>query len=78
MRCIGKTTLARRVYENEAVIKSFTKRIWIYVSDDFNINRILSQMIEVLVTSKADLSSTEALTQKLQDNIKGDKVSACA
>ncbi|GAB2271473.1 hypothetical protein Dimus_006312 [Dionaea muscipula] len=70
---IRKTTLARRVYENEAVIKSFTKRIWIYVSDDFNINRILSQMIEVLATSKADLSSTEALTQKLHDNMGGAK-----
>ncbi|GAB2271485.1 hypothetical protein Dimus_006324 [Dionaea muscipula] len=30
-------------------------------------------MIEVLVTSKADLSSTEALTQKLQDNMEGAK-----
>ncbi|GAB2271522.1 hypothetical protein Dimus_006357 [Dionaea muscipula] len=68
---IGKTTLARRVYENEAVIKSFTERIWIYVSDNFNINRILSQMIEVLAKSKPDLSSTEALTKKLQDHMGG-------
>ncbi|GAB2303488.1 hypothetical protein Dimus_037478 [Dionaea muscipula] len=68
---IGKTTLAKRIYENEAVIKSFTERIWIYVSDNFNINRILSQMIEVLAKSKPDLSSTEALTKKLQDHMGG-------
>ncbi|GAB2271457.1 hypothetical protein Dimus_006294 [Dionaea muscipula] len=30
-------------------------------------------MIEVLATSKADLSSTEALTQKLHDNMGGAK-----
>ncbi|GAB2271502.1 hypothetical protein Dimus_006339 [Dionaea muscipula] len=70
---IGKTTLARRVYENEAMIESFTERIWIYVSDDFNINRILSQMVEVLAKSKSDLSSTEALTKKLQDHMGGAK-----
>ncbi|GAB2271500.1 hypothetical protein Dimus_006338 [Dionaea muscipula] len=70
---IGKTTLARRVYENEAVIESFAERIRIYVSDDFNINRILSQMVEVLTKSKPDLSSTEALTKKLQDHMGGTK-----
>ncbi|GAB2271515.1 hypothetical protein Dimus_006350 [Dionaea muscipula] len=70
---IGKTTLARRVYENEKVIESFTegKRIWIYVSDDFNINRILSQMVEVLAKSKSDLSSAEALIKKLQEDYMG-------
>ncbi|GAB2271531.1 hypothetical protein Dimus_006365 [Dionaea muscipula] len=68
---IGKTTLARRIYENEAMIESFTERIWIYVSDDFNINRILSRMVEFLATSKPDLSTAEALIKKLQQHMGG-------
>ncbi|GAB2293282.1 hypothetical protein Dimus_027486 [Dionaea muscipula] len=70
---IGKTTLARWIYENEAIIESFLERILIHVSYDFNINKILNQIIEIFTKSNPDLSSTEALTKKLQDQIGGTK-----
>ncbi|GAB2303489.1 hypothetical protein Dimus_037479, partial [Dionaea muscipula] len=70
---IGKSTLARRVYENEKVKESFNERIRIYVSVDFNINRILSQMVEVCVESKPKLSNIEVLTKKLSGHMGGKK-----
>ncbi|VVA34063.1 PREDICTED: putative disease resistance [Prunus dulcis] len=53
MAGLGKTTLAKSVYNNNSVKKYFEKRIWVCVSDPFNINVILICMLESLDPSKA-------------------------
>ncbi|XP_059436544.1 disease resistance protein RPM1-like [Corylus avellana] len=41
---IGKTTLAKKVYENESVKGHFDCRVWITVSQSYNVQKILMSM----------------------------------
>ncbi|XP_028054806.1 disease resistance protein RGA2-like, partial [Camellia sinensis] len=41
---VGKTTLARLVYNDDAVKDHFQRRIWISVNFNFNLDRILQEM----------------------------------
>ena len=43
---IGKTTLAKKVYENELVKGHFDCRVWITVSQSYNVQKILMSMIK--------------------------------
>ena len=43
---IGKTTLAKKVYKNELVKGHFDYRVWIMVSQSYNIQKILMSMIK--------------------------------
>ncbi|KAK1364492.1 putative disease resistance protein RGA3 [Heracleum sosnowskyi] len=69
----GKTTLARMVYNKDAVIKMFSKRMWVTVSDDFDFMKILNQMVVSLTSNTSELGNTEGLIKHLQKNLKGEK-----
>jgi disease resistance protein RPM1 len=49
---IGKTTLAKKVYENESVKGHFDCRVWITVSQSYNMQKILMSMIEQIYHEK--------------------------
>ncbi|XP_028125719.1 disease resistance protein RGA2-like [Camellia sinensis] len=52
---IGKTTLAQLVYNNKTVVKHFgDQRMWICVSDDFIVPKLLNQMVQSLTGDKFD------------------------
>uniref|UniRef100_A0A803LV46 Uncharacterized protein n=1 Tax=Chenopodium quinoa TaxID=63459 RepID=A0A803LV46_CHEQI len=67
---VGKTTIARRLYEHDG---HFDKKIWICVSEDFKVDRLLNEMVEHLTSSKCDLTNTGALTNNLEQQLKGKK-----
>ncbi|XP_027064085.1 putative disease resistance protein RGA3 [Coffea arabica] len=67
----GKTTLAQLVLKNECVVKHFDKIIWVCVSDDFKVERLLNKMLPSPEAKSADTTNTEALVRKLQENLKG-------
>ncbi|KAL2929569.1 putative disease resistance protein RGA3 [Bienertia sinuspersici] len=70
---LGKTTLARRLYHHEQVDRHFGKnKVWICVSEDFNIVRIFKIMLESL-SYNYGLSDNGAITNKLQEKLKGEK-----
>ncbi|KAL3498853.1 hypothetical protein ACH5RR_041585 [Cinchona calisaya] len=66
----GKTTLAQLVYNNDEVVRHFEKRIWICVSDNFKVERLLNEMLESLTRNKVEMTNTETLVNKLQENLK--------
>ncbi|KAL3498849.1 hypothetical protein ACH5RR_041581 [Cinchona calisaya] len=66
----GKTTLAQLVYNNDEVVRHFEKRIWICVSDDFKVERLLNEMLQSLTGNKVEMTNREALVNKLQENLK--------
>ncbi|KMT00210.1 hypothetical protein BVRB_1g020250 [Beta vulgaris subsp. vulgaris] len=72
---VGKTTLARRLYEDQKVNEHFRKKkMWICVSEDFNVERLLKEMVESLTsTTKCDLANTDAIIKKLQGELKGER-----
>lgn len=42
---IGKTTLARKIFNDERIKTKFPKRIWLYVSKNYAENDLLSKII---------------------------------
>ncbi|XP_028943844.1 putative disease resistance RPP13-like protein 1 [Malus domestica] len=42
---VGKTTLARHVYDDDAT-KEFSLKVWVSVSDDFNLERVTKAILE--------------------------------
>ncbi|KAL2892983.1 putative disease resistance protein RGA3, partial [Bienertia sinuspersici] len=69
---LGKTTLARRLYYHKQVDTRFGKKAWICVSEDFEIVNILKKMLELVTLHNHGLSDIEAITNKLQEKLKGE------
>ncbi|KAL6136481.1 hypothetical protein ACLB2K_061776 [Fragaria x ananassa] len=69
---LGKTTLAKLVYNERAIGTHFDKRIWVCVSNTFEVDTILSLMVESL-TKKAGMKSRDALLQVLREEITGKR-----
>ncbi|XP_027119417.1 disease resistance protein RGA2-like [Coffea arabica] len=73
MAGIGKTTLARFVYNDNDVVNHFDVRIWSWVSKESNIFRILKHMLEFLTYHPVDEMSIETVLLKLLERLKGKK-----
>lgn len=63
---LGKTTLAQLIYNDSKICESFDKRVWVSVSEDFDLARMTRAIIESI--SKKPCAFSE-LT-KLQDILK--------
>ncbi|XP_042495050.1 disease resistance protein RPP13-like [Macadamia integrifolia] len=48
---IGKTTLARRVYNDPTIVEHFPCRLWIQVSSDYKLEELLQNIIEQIKRS---------------------------
>ncbi|TYJ44801.1 hypothetical protein E1A91_A02G009100v1 [Gossypium mustelinum] len=75
MAGIGKTTLARLVYHDVDVERRFDVRFWVCVSDDFNVKRILREMLEhdMNYQQTSIPQNLNALTAKLKGKIEQAK-----
>ncbi|CDP03415.1 unnamed protein product [Coffea canephora] len=71
---IGKTTLARQVFNDPKIVNHFAKRIWVCVSDDFDVDRLFDFMLESLGGQKPG-GGVRQLEAKVQDlkNLLDDK-----
>ncbi|KEH19080.1 disease resistance protein (TIR-NBS-LRR class), putative [Medicago truncatula] len=71
---IGKTTLARFVYNDVEVQKHFEKKMWVCVSSNFDVKTIVKKMLESLIDRKIDDKlSFEYIQQKLHENLTGER-----
>ncbi|XP_074296987.1 putative disease resistance protein RGA1 [Silene latifolia] len=71
---LGKTALARRVYDHQNINTHFgDSKVWICVSENFNIIRILNEMAEAVTSNKQDLSNKDGIIRKLEAELKGRK-----
>ncbi|XP_059436530.1 putative disease resistance RPP13-like protein 3 [Corylus avellana] len=57
---LGKTTLAKKIYNNDHIKSHFYCRTWVYVSQDFKTRELL---LEIL---KSHMSISDELTRKLE------------
>ncbi|KAJ4844097.1 hypothetical protein Tsubulata_006485 [Turnera subulata] len=69
---LGKTTLAKLVVKAVEEKSLFNKKIWVCVSQDFNIQRILGEMYENL-EGRSMMSNLDAIERRLQDNLEGKR-----
>ncbi|XP_008240993.1 PREDICTED: putative disease resistance protein RGA1 [Prunus mume] len=71
---LGKTTLAKLLYNDERVVRNFELRMWVYVSVDFDLIRITKEILSsALDTEISDKLSIDQLQGKLRDALKDKK-----
>ncbi|KAL5735589.1 hypothetical protein ACOSQ2_030377 [Xanthoceras sorbifolium] len=69
---IGKTTLAQKVFNDEAV-KDFYPKAWTCVSDDFDVLRISKAILESITRSPCHLNGLDAVQNELKEAVAGKK-----
>ncbi|XP_058721408.1 putative disease resistance RPP13-like protein 1 [Vicia villosa] len=69
---MGKTTLARLVYNEDKVQKCFELKAWVYVSNPFDITRLTKEILEQF-NSSPNSESLEILQRQLQHTVTGKK-----
>ncbi|KAJ0672874.1 putative P-loop containing nucleoside triphosphate hydrolase, leucine-rich repeat domain superfamily [Helianthus annuus] len=68
---VGKTTLARLVYEEQQVKDHFDLKAWVCVSDEFDTVRISKEIFQSMANK--EVSDFNRLQEALKDHVKGKK-----
>ncbi|GLT33430.1 hypothetical protein SLA2020_080240 [Shorea laevis] len=70
---IGKTTLARLIYNDDKLKGRFALKAWVCVSEHFDVDRITRAILEQVTTGNCDKKELTSLQEKLQDELSGKK-----
>nr|UBY06899.1 NBS-LRR disease resistance protein [Dasypyrum villosum] len=70
---LGKTTLAKMVYNDQGVQQHFELKMWHCVSDNFDVIALLKYIIELAGSGRFDMPDTIELLQKKLEQIIGQK-----
>ncbi|PON94773.1 NB-ARC domain, LRR domain containing protein [Trema orientale] len=70
---MGKTTLAQLVYNDERVVEHFELKIWVCVSDDFDVKRLVKAILESETGSACEALELDPLQKRLQDVLRRKK-----
>uniref|UniRef100_A0A7N2MU19 Disease resistance protein RGA3 n=2 Tax=Quercus lobata TaxID=97700 RepID=A0A7N2MU19_QUELO len=73
MAGLGKTTIAKLVYNHELVKRHFDKTIWVCISDDFNDKRILREALESLTHNSSTLENKNTILECLKKELQGKR-----
>ncbi|KAJ0672867.1 putative P-loop containing nucleoside triphosphate hydrolase, leucine-rich repeat domain superfamily [Helianthus annuus] len=68
---VGKTTLARFVYDEQLVKEHFDLKAWVCVSDEFDTVRISKEIFQSMANK--EVSDFNRLQESLKDHVKGKK-----
>jgi len=71
---LGKTTLAKLLYNDMRVRKSFDRFAWVYVSENFDITKITRDIITSLTKNSCEYTELGYLRRKLTQEIKDKRV----
>ncbi|GLT45139.1 hypothetical protein SLA2020_189920 [Shorea laevis] len=64
---LGKTTLAQAVRNDEQIKNYFGEIMWVCVSDDFDVDRILIEMLESLTGNSGAVKNKDTVIQKIRE-----------
>ncbi|KAL2924166.1 putative disease resistance protein RGA4 [Bienertia sinuspersici] len=68
---MGKTTLAKQVYENKRVASHFNERMWIFDLEGFNIKTVLNLMVKGLRKGNYEDASRQTAIETLREHLGG-------
>ncbi|XP_068343536.1 putative disease resistance protein RGA3 [Pyrus communis] len=66
---LGKTTLAKSIFNDDAIRTPFEEKMWVCVSDTSDVNSILNRMLESLKSDRTGLTSRQALLDDLTERL---------
>ncbi|KAL7188012.1 hypothetical protein ACSBR1_037952 [Camellia fascicularis] len=70
---LGKTTLAQMVFNDERVKHHFDLKIWVYVSQDFDVKRVIKATIESANGNACEAVDLDSLQRRLHDMLNGKR-----
>ncbi|XP_021288426.1 putative disease resistance protein RGA1 [Herrania umbratica] len=70
---LGKTSLAQSVYNDATVENFFKPRIWVCVSEEFDVCIIFKKILKSIVGGKVDDLDLDQIQRQLEDNLKGQR-----
>ncbi|KAK4551129.1 hypothetical protein RGQ29_032520 [Quercus rubra] len=70
---LGKTTLAQFVFNAEEIKNHFEKKLWVCVSDDFDVKIIVEKILECAKEKKPERLEMNTLINDLQKEIDGKR-----
>ncbi|GKV47266.1 hypothetical protein SLEP1_g54180 [Rubroshorea leprosula] len=70
---LGKTTLARLVYNDEKLKGMFGLKAWACISEQFDVLRITRSILEQVTGKKCDLEDLSSLQDRLKEKFSGRK-----
>ncbi|XP_044465072.1 putative disease resistance protein RGA4 [Mangifera indica] len=70
---LGKTTLSKMVYNDEMVRRHFELRMWVCVSDDFDVNRLMKEIIYSATHEDCAKLKADEIPKRLQEILGGRK-----
>ncbi|KAL5994670.1 hypothetical protein ACLOJK_024723 [Asimina triloba] len=73
MAGLGKTALAQLVYNDTRVEGHFHLRIWVCVSDDFDVQRLTKAILNSASGKKCDFEDVDMLQRRLREKLSGRK-----
>ncbi|WMV52129.1 hypothetical protein MTR67_045514 [Solanum verrucosum] len=70
---LGKTTVAKRIFNDEQIEKHFEKRVWLCLPEMSEIKSFLELILESLTKRKVEVQGRDIIAKKLQDELAGRK-----
>ncbi|KAM4084940.1 hypothetical protein ACB094_08G171100 [Castanea mollissima] len=70
---VGKTTLARQIYNNQKIIEHFSLKAWVCVSEEFDVPKITKKILESVSPQKHDNTDFNKIQTELKDYLMGKK-----
>lgn len=70
---MGKTTLAKLVYNDVLIMEHFELKSWVHVSESFDPVRLTQSILRSVHSSAADSEDLEILQHQLQQRLMGKK-----
>ncbi|KAL0920579.1 hypothetical protein M5K25_009723 [Dendrobium thyrsiflorum] len=70
---MGKTTLLQHVYEEDEMTKEFDLKMWVCVSNNFDVKKVIADMLESLKKKRPRLETLKALQDSLQAEMMSKK-----
>ncbi|KAA8531410.1 hypothetical protein F0562_006094 [Nyssa sinensis] len=70
---MGKTTFAQFVCNDESVKGHYNVMMWVCVSDNFDVKRILKEILESLTKNTCGMDNMDAILQRLQEELGGKR-----
>ncbi|KAH0722798.1 hypothetical protein KY289_005842 [Solanum tuberosum] len=70
---LGKTTMAKRIFNDEQIEKHFEKRVWLCLPEMSETKSFLQLILESLTKRKVEVQSRDIIVKTLQDELAGRK-----